>query len=48
MAKLIAGISINELMASLYPIVVGFLFCFMGVIYNTWGFLLPYVASRVG
>ncbi len=34
-------------MKNVYSIVVGFLFCFMGVIYNTWGFMLPYFASRV-
>lgn len=34
-------------MKNIYHIVVGFLFCFMGVIYSNWGFMLPYFASRV-
>lgn len=34
-------------MLRLYPVILGFLFTFMGVIYNIWGFLLPYIASKV-
>lgn len=30
-----------------YPVLVGFCFCFMGVMYNVWGFILPYIASGV-
>ena len=34
-------------MRKLYPVLVGFSFSFMSIIVNTWGFILPYIASKV-
>ncbi len=31
----------------MYSILVGFMLCFFSVIYNIWGFTLPYFASNV-